>query len=246
MPKPGELSYFDRIGESGRQHAILKPFSDDDCGSYLMRVGALMNLLPPPPARILECGCGTGWLAHFLARRGYSVLAIDVASNAIDLARRNPVFRHGATPEFMLADSENLEFESTFDAVLFFDSLHHAVDEAAALRSAFRALKPGGICVALEPGRGHHHKSLDVESTYDVTEKDMPPAYVWQLGRSAGFARCRIFPSPEYLSKILYGNAAPADWRERLKTRWPFSLLSTLGIVAFPRWISGIVVLSKL
>src|SRR3954470_25049119 len=159
MPRPGELTYYDQIGELGRQHALAKPFSDDDCGPNLLRLGALFNLLPPPPARILECGCGTGWLAHFLARRGYEVTATDVAADAIRLARGNQIFCQGTVPEFRVADTEALAFDSEFDVVIFFDSLHHCLDEQAALRCAYQALRPGGICIAFEPGWGHQRRS---------------------------------------------------------------------------------------
>ena len=106
MPKAGELTYYERIGEAGRRHAVLKPFSDDECGLYLMRAGALLSLLPPPPARVLDCGCGTGWLSYFLAQRGYQVVATDISPDAIALAKANPVFADGPVPEFVVADSE--------------------------------------------------------------------------------------------------------------------------------------------
>src|SRR5436309_8764768 len=126
MPRPGELTYFGVIGEGGRRDAVNKPFSHDGCGIELMQVGALLALLPPPPARVLDCGCGTGWLSHFLARRGYDVVATDVSPGAIALAKAHPVFAAGAVPRFLVADSEALTFEAEFDAVVFFDSLHHA------------------------------------------------------------------------------------------------------------------------
>lgn len=155
MPRPGELTYFDVIGDGGRHHAVNKPFSDPSCGSLLMQVGAILAILPPPPLRILDCGCGTGWLSYILQKRGYEVVGTDVSSTAIDLAKSNPMFIRSQAPKFVVADSEHLSFESKFDVVLFFDSLHHAVDEYAALQSAFRALKPGGMCVTSEPGVGH-------------------------------------------------------------------------------------------
>src|ERR1700759_5360660 len=109
------------MGEPGRHHAILKPFSDDGGGLYRMRAGALFGLLPPPPARVLDCGCGTGWLSYFLARRGYDVVGTDVSPDAIAIAVANPIFQHGGVPAFRVADSEALPFESEFDAVIFFD-----------------------------------------------------------------------------------------------------------------------------
>src|SRR5687767_6436722 len=119
MPRQGELTFYENIGEGSRQFAMSKPFSDAECGLYLMRVGALFSLLPAPPAQILECGCGTGWLAHFLAQRGYDVVGTDVAPEAIRLAQENQMFQRGAGPKFLVADSEALEFDSAFDVVIF-------------------------------------------------------------------------------------------------------------------------------
>jgi len=246
MPRSGELTYYERIGEEGRRHAVCKPFSDQDCGLYLMRAGALFSLLPLPPARILECGCGTGWLAYFLRQRGYQVVATDVAPGAIRLAQANPIFRNGESVRFHVADTEALAFDSEFDAVIFFDSLHHAVDELAALRSAHRALVSGGICITLEPGRGHHRKSEEIEAAHDVTEKDMPPSYVRRLGRAAGFRRCRIYPSPYHLGKALYANnRVGSGWLCGLLRVPPFRFLAVLGIILLRRWHCGITVLHK-
>jgi SAM-dependent methyltransferase len=246
MPRTGELTYFKRVGVAGRRHSITKPFSDEDSGLYLQRVGALFNLLPPPPARILECGCGTGWLAYFLARRGYEVVATDVAPDAIRLAESNPTFLEGPVPEFMVADSEALEFDAAFDVVIFFDSLHHSLDESAALSCAYRSLKPGGFCVALEPGLGHNRRSAMVEGNYDVTEKDMPPSYIRRLGLDVGFSRCRILPSPQHLGKALYANhRTGSGWLRKLLGFGLFRAMIVLGILALQRWHCGITILHK-
>ncbi len=245
MPRAGELLYYERIGEAGRNHALAKPFSDPECGMYLQRVGALFDVLPPPPARVLECGCGTGWLAYLLARRGYDVTATDVVEDVIRLAEDNPPFRDGPAPQFVAADSESLDFEAEFDAVIFFDSLHHATDELAALRSAYRALAPGGICVALEPGYGHQLKSRKIATAYDVTEKDMPPAYIWRLGRKVGFANCRMLPEPRHLARALYFNRRNgAGWLPRLLSFAPVRYAAVLAALVLRRWW-GMIVLFK-
>jgi SAM-dependent methyltransferase len=245
MARPGEFTYYERIGEAGRQHAILKPFSDPDCGLYLMRVGALFSLLPPPPRRVLECGCGTGWLAYFLAQRGYQVVAADVAADAIALAKANPPFRLGASPEFLVADSETLAFESEFDVVVFFDSLHHAVDESAALRCAYRALRPGGVCIVLEPGRGHKEKARDIDAEYDVTDKDMQPSHVWRIGRRVGFRRWEAFAAPQHLGKALYAQGRLSGWRATLLAFQAVRHVAVQAILFWRKWYCGIAVLYK-
>ena len=235
MPRPGELTYYDRIGEEGRSHSAGKPFSDDECGLYLLRAGALFSLLPPPPARVLDCGCGAGWLSYFLARRGYQVVGTDVSAAAIAIARAHPPFRDGPLPSFAVADTEALPYDAEFDAVVFFDSLHHATDEAAAMRGAFRALRRGGVCIALEPGRGHAEKSRMVDETYDVTDKDMPPSRIVRLGRAAGFSRSRIAPAPQQLGKALYGARGPAIVR----------YVMAQAVLLWQRWRCGIAILWK-
>jgi SAM-dependent methyltransferase len=235
MPRPGELTYYEQIGEGGRRHSVDKPFSDDECGLYLLRAGALFALLPPPPARVLDCGCGTGWLTYFLARRGYEVVGTDVSEHAIALARANPPFRSGASPTFVVADAEALAFDAEFDAVVFFDALHHATDTTAAVRGAYRALRRGGVCIALEPGRGHERRSRAVDERYDVTDKDLPPSRICRVGRSVGFHRTRVAPAPQHLGKALYG-------------RRSFGLLAHVivhAVLLWQRWRCGIAILWK-
>ena len=184
---------------------------------------------------MLDCGCGTGWLSYFLAQRGYDVVGTDVSPDAIALASANPVFAGGAAPRFIVADSESLAFDAEFDAVVFFDSLHHALDEHAALRSAYRALKPGGVAVALEPGRGHRRASRAVDAAFDVTDKDMPPSHVCRVGRRAGFRRCRAVPAPQHLGKALYTG----------RRLGPLRYVLVPAIMLWRRWYCGIAILEK-
>ena len=48
---------------------------------------ALARLLPPRPARVLDCGAGTGFLSLIAARLGYRVTAIDLSAQMLDRLR---------------------------------------------------------------------------------------------------------------------------------------------------------------
>lgn len=108
---------------------------------------------------------------------------------------------------FQVADYENLVAEdASFDAAIFFSSLHHAEDEAAALRNAYRILKPNGILIAFEPGEGHGgtEASQRAVDEYGVHEKDMPIAKIIALGRVAGFTRHLKLPEPWDFLRTIY------------------------------------------
>jgi SAM-dependent methyltransferase len=246
MPRLGELTYYQAIGEAGRRHAIARPFGDDQCGLNLMQVGAIFQLLPAPPARVLDCGCGPGWLSYLLHRRGYEVVGTDVSPQAIHLARSNPVYRSATTPSFLVADSERLPFEAEFDAVVFFDSLHHSDHEQDAVSAAYRALKPGGVCITSEPGPGHALGSKEFMELYDVTDKDMPPSAILKLGKAAGFRRRLVYPRPDEIGKYYYPKPFPGERRlVRWFKRWPFNLLAGLLLATFLKRRYGIVVMYK-
>ena len=49
---------------------------------------ALRRALPPPPARVLDAGAGTGFLSLLLAAQGYRVTSLDLAPSMLDRLRR--------------------------------------------------------------------------------------------------------------------------------------------------------------
>jgi SAM-dependent methyltransferase len=198
MAKEDEVSYLARLGESGRDHARNKPWSDALRGRYLQEVGGLLSLMPPPPARVLDLGAGSGWTSCLFAMAGYAVTATDIAPGMVDLQRLNAT-RYGVTLDAtIVADFEGIDFTEEFDVVVFYDSLHHCDDEVAALRSAHRALKTGGLCITLEPGRGHHKTpaSIDAMARMGTTERDMPPLLIRSSGKAAGFRHLAVYDRP--------------------------------------------------
>ena len=210
MAKDDEIAYIERLGPIGREHALNKPWSDGDRGRYLQEIGALITLLPSPPARVLDLGAGSGWTSCLLALSGFRVTATDIAPEMVVMQGENAARYNVELEASVVSDFESLPFEGEFDAVVFYDCLHHSDDEVAALRSAHRALKPGGICVTLEPGRGHHKTEMSKNAMLHlgVTERDMPPSLIVSSGHKAGFQIHAVHERP--LDPLLITNG-----------RWP-------------------------
>jgi SAM-dependent methyltransferase len=212
MSKPSEIGYLRPIGDAGIWHAAHKPFSDPACHRHLIGLGAVMSLLPQPAATVLDLGCGNGWTSVFLARRGYEVTGVDISTDMIFQANQSKQRAQLANLRFVVADYENLSFGGMFDIALFYDSLHHAVDEQQAIVGAYRALKAGGICLTLAPGRCQAEQPVSAAAgrSYGFMKKDLPIRRVFSLGRHAGFRDFRAYPDAAAWISRLYGSGKKA------------------------------------
>jgi ubiquinone/menaquinone biosynthesis C-methylase UbiE len=92
--------------------------------------------LPPPPARVLEVGCGRGDLSQAVARIGHRVVAIDPE------APSGHLFRATSLEDF--ADPE------PFDIVVASLALHHIADLPRALDKIAWLLRPTGRLILNE------------------------------------------------------------------------------------------------
>lgn len=212
MSKNAERQFLKNMGRDGMDHTLGKPFLDRYCGVNLASIGTMMALFPEPPAAILDMGCGGGWTSIFFAKRGYTVVGQDISQDMVELARHNQEIQNvGGNLSFVNSDFESLGVDCQFDVVVFFDCLHHAEDERAAIASAHRALKPGGILVTHEPGEGHAATagSIDAMERYGVTERDMPPHLIVRCALEIGFASYRIYPMPAELIQVFYLRPIP-------------------------------------
>ena len=115
-----------------------------ETGLRWLEAELIADWFPPPPARVLDLGCGAGRTTVGLAELGYEVVAVDLSEALLAAARRrNPEldFRH--------MDATQLAFDdASFDAVLFsyngIDCIYPLADRIRCMREAFRVLRPTG------------------------------------------------------------------------------------------------------
>jgi 2-polyprenyl-6-hydroxyphenyl methylase/3-demethylubiquinone-9 3-methyltransferase len=95
--------------------------------------------------RVLDLGCGGGFLSNYLAERGHRVTGIDTTAENLRVARANDRSR---TVIYELGDARALPFaRHSFDVVCAMDLLEHVEDPARVIAEASRVLRPGGLFV---------------------------------------------------------------------------------------------------
>lgn len=105
----------------------------------------LIRRLPPHCENALEIGCGTGEFTRLLASRARSVVALDLSSQMIRLARSRSASHQNI--EYVLGDVMRLPLAAgRFDCVVSIATLHH-LPLAEALLKMKDALEPGGVLV---------------------------------------------------------------------------------------------------
>jgi len=105
--------------------------------------------------RILDVGCGRGWLSLELAREGHDVIGIDYSKEMIQNAKRtmdtDPYKDERGKLEFQISDFSQWNHPSeSFDLVIFSRSLHHIPQPSKAVRKAYDLLKKDEQIICIE------------------------------------------------------------------------------------------------
>jgi SAM-dependent methyltransferase/glycosyltransferase involved in cell wall biosynthesis len=154
----------------------------------------------PAGSRILDVGCGSGWLSEYFARLGYQMKGIDISPTLIEMSRdRLKGVPYDVDHEtelrcsFAVHDIETAPLADQFDAILCYDSLHHFEDEDAVMHNLAAMLPVGGVLFILEgerppSGSATEEELFGVMKEYGTLESPFDYGHLRQLLDAHGFA----------------------------------------------------------
>jgi ubiquinone/menaquinone biosynthesis C-methylase UbiE len=133
------------VSYDSEDYAMLNsPIETDRHARRVMRY-----LRPLASDRLLEVGCGRGWLTHRIQQSCPGTYGIDVNPRSL---------QHAVASNMATMDAVDLHYDDAqFDHVYSFHAIEHIVDAEGALREMHRVLVPGGrllLVYPAEPIRG--------------------------------------------------------------------------------------------
>jgi ubiquinone/menaquinone biosynthesis C-methylase UbiE len=107
------------------------------------------SLTLPPGARVLDAGCGPGFLLEALARRGFQADGLDASEEMLRSAKsRLEAARPAFSASFKVGSVEALPYEDeSFDLVCSTGVIEYLRHDALVLGEFLRVLRPGGHLV---------------------------------------------------------------------------------------------------
>jgi 2-polyprenyl-6-hydroxyphenyl methylase/3-demethylubiquinone-9 3-methyltransferase len=144
--------------------------------------------------RVLDIGCGGGFLAEEFAALGCQVTGIDPAAASVGAARAHAAGR-GLRIDYRVGAGEDLPFaDATFGAACCCDVLEHVTDVDRVVGEAARVLEPGGLFLFDTINRTLKSKLLAVKAVQE-----------WRLTRLTDVALhdWDMFITPAELAAVL-------------------------------------------
>lgn len=154
------------------------------------RVCALAAATAPDARRILDVGCGTGYLLRALGQafpNASELMGVDPAGDMIRVAGESTV---DDRIRFSVASAESLPSAGAFDLIVSSTSFDHWRDQRAGLQECARALVPGGHLVLCD-----QFSALLAPTLVGTRRgKARTPSRATTLARDAGFVDVRWHP----------------------------------------------------
>ena len=135
-----------------------------------------------PEGKLLDVGCGTGFLLDAARKIGLETHGLDISSEAVKIAGET-------SPESQITVGTMEEIDGMFNYITALGSLEHCSDIKKAAKAIYDALVPGGRFVAMVPNSKfigfEYGRKLSIQD--EISETPMSLDEWTKLFEEAGF-----------------------------------------------------------
>lgn len=149
-----------------------------------MATDAVASVAVAGAERVLDVGCGDGYVTRLIAARvpAGSVLGVDPSPRMIEVARTAD--DQLTNVDFQVGDVTTMTFTRAFDLAVSFNALHWVVDQETAYRHIAAALAPGGrllaqyVCAGPRPSVEDIATAVTTDPRWSAAFTDFPRPYL--------------------------------------------------------------------
>ena len=172
---------------------------------------AIKKMLPADSGlRILDVGCGTGYIAGQIRDMGHEVIGIDFDEAALRIARSKypsiEFYKHAAESQFT-------DYIKDADVVMAVEVIEHLYSPKSFLDNVYECLRPGGWVVLSTPYYGYE-KNLVISV---LNQWDHKFTVGWEEGHIKFFSNrtMRAMLESSHFHSIIFNNAGrfPRLWK---------------------------------
>ncbi len=124
-------------------------------------IGNTISQYLSPQSRVLEVGCGTGFVSRYLKERGFHMECADLFFDALQFCKKRD--SGYVYYQYNLADRLFIE---EFDSICAFDVLEHIEDDTLIIKNLYDAIKGGGILMITVPADKRLWSAMDVHAEH--------------------------------------------------------------------------------
>lgn len=115
-----------------------------------IRMKTVLEFIGPRKKRILDLGCGDGYLMEIMKRHGHEVEGIEIAEGALKKARKKGFVVH----DISLSEPWAHVCKKPYDIVFGGEIIEHVFDTDHLLKESSNVLKKGGKIILSTPNLG--------------------------------------------------------------------------------------------
>lgn len=149
--------------------------------------------------RIIEIGCGLGYLTYSLRKDNYNIYGLDISQEAVNQANDNFGEYYICQDLFEYAKTN----VNSYDVVILTEVIEHVETPIGFLETIMKILKPNGQIILTTP-----NKSLLPSDI--VWDTDLPPVHCWWFSEE----------SMVYIAKQLNANASFINFSKYYKRNY--------------------------
>jgi 2-polyprenyl-3-methyl-5-hydroxy-6-metoxy-1,4-benzoquinol methylase len=167
---PGYSKYLNIANSISNKKNPKKYLADNDV-TYFGIISYLENNCEKS-SKILEVGCGFGYLTYALKKADYDIVGIDISQKSIEFARAN------FGDNYILGDIANLNSDIKFDVIILTEVIEHIPDPINFLKILKNNLAPSGKIILSTPNK-------DVYPSETIWSSDLPPVHQFWFGQNS-------------------------------------------------------------